>query len=160
MLDQKSADLAHEIAGLLYPSYSDSNLSQVIKYEKDIVLLRKTIQAKQKADEVARVQAKNQAEWRHRVLRQGPWDEVNDLLPLTGSPALPMPVSISDEKSLAAFFNHLSVGGTHDTLNVSALALSAFFLSMAFRASRRSGWSNPTLRVAPVPQVSMSIKIC
>ena len=122
----------------------------MIKYEKDIVLLRKTIQAKQKADEVARVQARNQSEWKHRVLRQGPWDEVNDLLPLTGSPALPMPVSISDEESLAAFFNHLRVGGTHDTLNVSVLARVASSLLIAFR-TRRSRWSNSTLRVAPVP---------
>ena len=138
MLDQKSADLAHEVAGLLYPSYSDSNVPQVIKYEKDIVLLRKKIQAKQQADELARVQARNHSKWKHRVLRQGPWDEVNDLLPLTGSPALPMPVSISDEESLAAFFNHLSVGGTHNTLNVSALARVASFLPMAFRARKRS----------------------
>ena len=102
------------------------------------MLLRKIIQAKQKATEMARVQALNQPEWKHRILRQGPWDEVNDLVPLTGSPALPMPVSISDEESLAAFFDHLSVGGTHDTLNVSALARVAIFLPMAFQARRRS----------------------
>ena len=152
------ADLAHEVAELLYPSGSDSNLSQVIENEKDIVLLWRTIQAKQKANALARVQARNQPEWKHRVLRQGPWDEVNDLIPLAGSPALPMPVSISVEESLAAFFNHLSVGGTHDTLNVSALAQSASSLSMAFRAPRRSRWFNPTLRPAPVPQALMSIK--
>ena len=104
--------MAHEVAELLYPSESDLNLSQVIKYEKDIVLLQKTIQGKQKANALARVQARKQSGWKHRVLRQGPWDEVNDLLPLTGPPALPMPVSISDEESLAAFFKYLNVGGT------------------------------------------------
>lgn len=86
----------------------------MIKYEKDIVLLRKTIQAKQNTDELARIQARNHPERKQQVLRQGPWDEVNDPLPLTGSPGLPMPVNISDEESLAAFFNHLSVGGTHN----------------------------------------------
>ena len=115
------------------------------------MLLRKTIHAKQKADELARLQTRNQPEWKHRVLRQGPWDEVNDPLPLTGSPALPMPVSISDEESLAAFFKHLIVGGTHDTLNVSALAREAFSLPMIFQARRKSRWSDTTLRVAPVP---------
>ncbi|CAF9918000.1 MAG: hypothetical protein ALECFALPRED_000455 [Alectoria fallacina] len=97
---QDSATLAHKVAGLLYPNYSDSNIPQVIKYEKDVVLFRKAIRARQKADEM---------------------DEVKDPLPLPGAPALPMLVTISDEESLAAFFNHLSIGGTHDTLNGSKL---------------------------------------
>ena len=94
MLDQNSATLAHEVAGLLYPSDSDTHISQVIKYEKDVVLLRKAIQAKQKEDELAKSEARHRSEWRQRILRQGPWDEVKDPLPLTGAPALPMPVTI------------------------------------------------------------------
>ena len=109
----------------------------MIKYEKDIVLLRKTIQAKQKADGLARIQARKHPEWKQRVVRQGPWDEVNDVLPLTGSPALPMPVSISDEETLAAFFNHLSIGGTHNILNVSALARVAFLPTHGFSSSKK-----------------------
>ena len=66
----------------------------MIKYEKDIVLLRKVIQAKQKADDLAKAEARHHREWKRRVLRQGPWDESEDPLPLTGAPALPMPVTI------------------------------------------------------------------
>lgn len=97
-LDQDSAALAHEVAGLLYPSYSDSNRPQVIKHEKDIALLRRAIKARQKADEVAKAEARHHPEWKKRILRQGPWDEAKDPLPLTGAPSLPMPVTISDEE--------------------------------------------------------------
>ncbi|KAM0797751.1 hypothetical protein BDR22DRAFT_824019 [Usnea florida] len=97
LLYRESADLAHEVAELLYPSESNSNTSQVIKYEKDIVLLRKTIQAKPKSNKLAQVQAKHQPECKKRILRQGPWDEVNDVLPLTSRPALPMPGSRGQE---------------------------------------------------------------
>ena len=41
--DPNSAALALSIANLLYPSYADSSIAQVIKYEKDIVILRKEI---------------------------------------------------------------------------------------------------------------------
>ena len=91
------------------------------------MLLRKAIQARQKAEEQARAEARHHTEWNQRVLRQGPWDGVKDPLPLTGAPALPMPVTISDEESLAAFFNHLSVGDSHDTLIVRLLFQTAFF---------------------------------
>ena len=84
----------HEVAGLLYPNYSDSTIPQVIKYEKYIVLLRKAIQAKQKAGDLARAEARHHPEWKRRVLRQEPWDEIEDPLPLTGAAALPMPVTI------------------------------------------------------------------
>lgn len=46
--------------------------------------------------------------WNGRIKSQGPWDEANDPLPLTGVPALPMPVEISDEESLRPFFQSLS----------------------------------------------------
>ena len=36
----------------------------------------------------------------------------------------------SDQGSLAAFFEHLSVGGTNDTLNVSVLCRTALSLSI------------------------------
>lgn len=121
---------------LLYRSDSDSKISQVIKYERDIVLVWKAIQARQKAEEQARAEARHRPEWKQRVLRQGPWDGVKGPLPLTGAPALPMPVAISDEESLAAFFNHLSVGDTHDTLNVRRLFQTAFFLIDPFSSQQ------------------------
>lgn len=114
----------------------------MIKYEKDIVFLRKAVQARQKAEEMAKAEARHHSEWKKRTLGQGPWDEVKDPLPLTGAPALPMPVTISDEESLAAFFNHLSVGGTHDTLNVNALCRIAFSSSLScFELEERAGGS-------------------
>ena len=85
----------------------------MIKYEKEVVLLRRAIQAQQKADEVAR----KPTEWKQRVRRQGAWDEVNDPLSLAGAPALPMPVSISDGESLVGLFAHLGEGGTHDVVD-------------------------------------------
>ncbi len=123
---------------MLYPSYADSRLPQVIKYEKDIVVLRKAALAKRKEVEVARAEKRRNPEWKRRVRSQGPWDEEKDPLALTGVSALPMPVEIryvglggvlemrewladdgvSGEESLRAFFDHLSGGGTHDTLNV------------------------------------------
>ena len=66
----------------------------MIKYEKDIVRLRKAIRAQQKAVELAKAEARHAPEWKRRVLSQGPWDEGRDPLPLTGAPALPMPVTI------------------------------------------------------------------
>ena len=94
LTDQESAALTHQVAELLYPSYSDSKIPQVIKYEKDIVLLRKAIQEQRKADELAKAEARHRRNWKKRVLRQGGWDDVKDPLPLTGAPALPMPVTV------------------------------------------------------------------
>ena len=45
--------------------------------------------------------------WSQKIANQGPWDEVNDPLPLEGPTSLPMPVEISDEESLKPFFKYL-----------------------------------------------------
>ena len=37
-----------------------------------------------------------------------------DPLPLTGTSSLPIPVTISDQESLAPFLAHLEGGGTHN----------------------------------------------
>lgn len=50
--------------------------------------------------------------WRARVRLQGPWDEINDPLPLTGVESLPMPVAISDKESLKPFFQSLSLNSS------------------------------------------------
>lgn len=114
--DPTSAALATMVASLLYPAPSDANVSQVIKYEKDIVLLRKEINSNMRFEAEMRL-VQEEPTWKDRILKQGPWDEVKDPVSHAGAPSLPMPVEISDEKSLAPFFEHLSVGGTHDTLN-------------------------------------------
>ena len=92
-LDEASAALAHHVAALLYPGYADSTIPQVIKYEKDIVRLRKAMIAQLKAVEEAKAE-RRAPRWKQRVLKQGPWDEGRDFLNLNGAPALPMPVAI------------------------------------------------------------------
>ncbi|MCJ1401341.1 hypothetical protein MMC11_004553 [Xylographa trunciseda] len=60
------------------------------------------------------VQRSNEAKklkWTLRILKQGPWDEVNDPLPLTGAPALPAPVDLASTESLAPLFTHLAISG-------------------------------------------------
>ncbi|KAF2166882.1 hypothetical protein M409DRAFT_66427 [Zasmidium cellare ATCC 36951] len=52
--------------------------------------------------------------WITKISSQGPWDESSDPLPLSGAPALPMPVEIAHPTTLAPFFQHLSTGGTHE----------------------------------------------
>lgn len=51
--------------------------------------------------------------WIRAISNQVPWDEVDDPLSLNGAAALPMPVFQSDKASLAPFFAHLSLDGTH-----------------------------------------------
>ena len=106
--DPRNAALSIEIARLLYPAPSDSVTSPVIKYEKDIVLLRKAITT-QRNERIALATREHET-WRKRILDQGPWDEMNDSW-TDGAPALPMPVSISDRDSLANIFEHLSMDG-------------------------------------------------
>ena len=67
--------------------------------------LRKAIRAQQKAVDLDKAEARHSPELKQRALRQGPWDEGRDPLPLTGAPALPMPVAVSDWESLAAFLS-------------------------------------------------------
>lgn len=75
--------------------------------------LRKAILAQEKAKEEARLQERYpNVPWKARVKAQGPWDEVNDPWSLAGTPALPMPVEISDEESLTPFFAHIGEAGT------------------------------------------------
>lgn len=130
--------MAFEIASQLYPSFSDSPLRQVIKYEKgecfkhndspirckndlltqsfaDIPPLRKAILTQEKAKEEARLHDRLHPPFKERVKAQGPWDRLKDPLSLKGTPALPMPVEISDEESLAPFFAHIGGGGTFHT---------------------------------------------
>ncbi|MCJ1286575.1 hypothetical protein MMC26_005921 [Xylographa opegraphella] len=52
--------------------------------------------------------------WSQRILKQGPWDEVNDPLPLTGAPAIPAPLHFGSTKSLAPLLSHLAIHGRED----------------------------------------------
>ena len=53
-------------------------------------------------------------DWTRRVEQQGPWNPVEDPLPLDGANSLPMPVKIAEHEDLAPFFTHLRAGGTHE----------------------------------------------
>ena len=110
--DTHRADLALTIAALLYPAPSDSVLGPLIKYQKDIVLLRRAIVAQRQAD--CAPKPKYKPTWIERIRAQGPWDEVNDRLSLKGLPALPMPVRVSDKDTLEPFFEQLRIGGTYE----------------------------------------------
>lgn len=54
--------------------------------------------------------------WAERISNQGPWNSQLDPLSYDGPPSLPMPVDISDEQSLMAFFSHLQQNGNHERL--------------------------------------------
>lgn len=105
--------LATQIAARLYPCSGLDSLAPIIKYEKDIVLLRKLIY-EQRRTAIARATDHNaRHNWIKRIATQGPWDEANDPLSQNGAPSLPMPVEVSDKDSLAPFFAHLRGNGTH-----------------------------------------------
>ncbi|KAF2174518.1 RNI-like protein [Zopfia rhizophila CBS 207.26] len=108
-----AANLANQVAQLLYPS-PDNSLGSLIKYEKDIVKLRKYIlQQRKRAIEVA-TERNKLTNWDKRILKQGPWDETKDPVSLDGAPSLPMPVQIAEHEALEPFFEHLRLGGTDE----------------------------------------------
>ena len=110
--DSHKADLAVSIAAQLYPAPLDSVLGPLIKYQKDIVLLRRAILAQRQA--ACAPKPKYKPTWIERIQAQGPWDEVKDPLSLKGAPALPMPVKVSDKDTLGPFFEQLRIGGTYE----------------------------------------------
>ncbi|KAI4263678.1 MAG: hypothetical protein L6R42_001187 [Xanthoria sp. 1 TBL-2021] len=109
------AELAKDVAQLLYPSPSHSTLPALIKYHHDLTLLRRAILAQQKAVEEQRLEFGSKPTLKERILTQGPWDEVNCPLEwLDGVRAYPMPVQVSTESSLVPFFDHLQHGGGYE----------------------------------------------
>ncbi|KAL8653498.1 MAG: hypothetical protein Q9226_003830 [Calogaya cf. arnoldii] len=109
------ADLAKDVAQLLYPSPSHSTLPALIKYHHDLTLLRRTILAQEKTAEDCRLQYGSKETLKERIASQGPWNEKTVWEPrwLDGVPARPMPVEVSTEHSLAPFFDHLQHGGSY-----------------------------------------------
>ena len=103
--------IATEIAARLYPCSDLDSLAPIIRYEKDIVLLRKLVY-EQRRTAIARATDHNTRHtWIKRIAVQGPWDEANDQLTPSGAPSLPMPVEVSDKDSLAPFLTHLRDNG-------------------------------------------------
>ncbi|KAF2718199.1 RNI-like protein [Polychaeton citri CBS 116435] len=78
---------------------------------------------KQRQQSIERATLKHERlHWDKRISKQGPWDESTDALPLTGAPALPMPVEVSSKESMAPFFAHLKNKGTHEPSSATAQA--------------------------------------
>lgn len=111
--DPSVAALAEQIAELLYPS-PDHSLGSLIKYEKDVVKLRKYVLQQRKREIEVATERKEQMNWGKRILKQGPWDSGADPVSLTGAPSLPMPVQIAEPQTLEPFFEHLRLGGNDD----------------------------------------------
>ncbi|KAH7116163.1 hypothetical protein B0J11DRAFT_539378 [Dendryphion nanum] len=111
--DPIAAAVAEKTAELLYPA-PDHSLGCIIKYEKDVVRLRKyVIQQRKRQIEVA-TRANELQNWGLRIMNQGPWDPIHDPVSLNGAPSLPMPVQIAEPSTLEPFFEHLRRGGTED----------------------------------------------
>ncbi|CAI6271127.1 unnamed protein product [Periconia digitata] len=111
--NRDAAALAREVSQILYPSKEDP-LGALIRYEKDITLLRRLVLTQRKrviSDAIAR---KELYDWGKRMIKQGPWDPEMDPWSLNGAPSLPMPVKIADQTTLEPFFEHLSLGGTEE----------------------------------------------
>ncbi|KAL8669111.1 MAG: hypothetical protein Q9168_006283 [Polycauliona sp. 1 TL-2023] len=103
--------LAKDVAQRLYPSPADSTLPALIKYQKDFTLLRRTILAQEVIAKHRQSNAYYKPTLRQRIQRQGSYFDWSHCNPYGGPEALPMPVTVSSELSLAPFFNHLRGGG-------------------------------------------------
>ncbi|KAK3073706.1 hypothetical protein LTR53_004464 [Teratosphaeriaceae sp. CCFEE 6253] len=124
-------ELAQQIATRLYPGSDPDSLTPIIKYEKDIAMLRHMVLEQRRQAIMKATQRHAKFNWAKRILKQGPWDEVHDAISLKGAPSLPMPVVVSDKasarermliltrESLAPFFAHLCNGGTHEPTSTS-----------------------------------------
>ncbi|CAO2655066.1 Nn.00g117990.m01.CDS01 [Neocucurbitaria sp. VM-36] len=109
--DVSAAQLAKEIAQIMYPEKDVESISSIIQYEKDIVRLRKIAIHQRKKTIEDNTTRKELMSWAPRILKQGAWDPIADPISLEGAPSLPMPVEIANPQSLAPFFQHLSSGG-------------------------------------------------
>ena len=110
------APSAQLIAQILYPDLAP--LPALIKYEQTIVTLRRKTLDRLQQEELARKEAKGYTH-RERVRHQGKWtmpdgfydsdyvEDPTDWFGRSGGPALPMPVAISDRKTLEPFFDYL-----------------------------------------------------
>lgn len=118
------ATMANEVAKLLYPHHSNP-LGAVIQYEKELVNLRNLVVDQRKRIISENIKRNDLFDWSKRVMNQGPWDPLTDPLPLTGPPALPMPVKVADAESLVPFFEHLALDGTEDISSTARAAKEA-----------------------------------
>ena len=107
---------AQLVAQIMYPDLAP--LPALIKYERTVVALRKTVLERLREEETARREAKGYTR-RERVRKQGKWvppdnfydadyeEDPASTFSRRGGPAIPMPVTISDRETLAPFFDYL-----------------------------------------------------
>lgn len=104
-------NLSMQIAIELYPTVDPADgeyaLSAVIKYDKDVLTLRRAYLAHcaKKAGIKLAMKRKGVHNTRDIILAQGPWTETAD--PASVPASLPMPVEISDIESLQPFFDFI-----------------------------------------------------
>ncbi|KAF2729739.1 RNI-like protein, partial [Polyplosphaeria fusca] len=111
--DPVVAELAVQIAQRLYPTF-ENPLGSIIKYEKDIVKLRKLVIHQRKRYIENMTRQNDLMSWDKRIIAQGPWDPIADPLSLDGAPSLPMPIQIAEHETFEPFFEHLRLGGTEE----------------------------------------------
>jgi hypothetical protein len=111
----KTSALASTVAVQLFPDDVSEPLHALIRYETAIVQLRGAFLAQEHAEKERVTKENRMYTWSGRIEAQGPWDELNDPVSLEGVEAIPMPVKISSEESLAPFFGYLAQGGDFDS---------------------------------------------
>ena len=109
--DTSAAHLAEQIADIMHPSPDTGSLFSIIRYERDLVRLRKMVILQRKREIEDNTKQHERMRWGPRIIKQGAWNPTTDPLSLDGAPSLPMPVEIATPESLAPFFQHLALGG-------------------------------------------------
>lgn len=107
--------LAAATACELFPELVHEPSHALIQYERIIVPLCAICIAQEKGESEPILIGRGPDKWAGRIRTQGPWDEENDIVSLEGPEAIPMPVKISSEESLAPFFNFLASGGSFES---------------------------------------------
>ncbi|OAL54643.1 RNI-like protein [Pyrenochaeta sp. DS3sAY3a] len=109
--DPEAAQLAQDIAQIMFPSATSNSLFPIIQYEKDLQRLRKLVLVQRKRTIEENTKRNESVTWGPRIMKQGPWNPITDPTSLTGAASLPMPVQIANPETLAPFFKHLALGG-------------------------------------------------
>lgn len=107
----EKAELAQQIARIMYPITDANSEYSIIQYEKELIRLRRCVLSQRKRSIDENTKRKEMLNWAPRIIKQGAWNPFSDPLSLDGAPSLPMPVDIAEPDPLAPFFQHLALGG-------------------------------------------------
>ncbi|KAF2829002.1 leucine rich repeat protein [Ophiobolus disseminans] len=95
----------------MYPHLDRGTLGPIIKYEEDLVRLRRLVASQRRRIVEENTKRRELISWAPRIIKQGAWDPISDPVSLDGAPSLPMPVEFAEPESLAPFLQHLAVNG-------------------------------------------------